>query len=48
MNLGEMWWQRTGVDMRSGMKMWGIEEEYDWLLAMSDEEIAEWLASGEQ
>lgn len=48
MNLGEMWWQRTGVDMRSGMKMWGLEEEYDWLLAMTDEEIAEWLASGEQ
>jgi branched-chain amino acid transport system substrate-binding protein len=47
MNLGEMWWQRMGVDMRSGMKLWGVEDDYSWLLSMSDQEIADWLASGQ-
>ncbi len=48
MNLNEMWWQRMGVDMRAGIKMWGVEDEFSWLTEMSDEEIADWLASGEQ
>jgi len=31
-DLGEMWWQRMGVDMKAGIKLWGLEDEYDWLL----------------
>jgi branched-chain amino acid transport system substrate-binding protein len=29
---GEMWWQRMGVDRESGIKLWGLEEEYQFLL----------------
>ena len=32
MELGEMWWQRMGIDMESGIKLWGLEEEFAWLL----------------
>lgn len=32
MDLGEMWWQRMGIDIESGIKMWGLEEEFGYLL----------------
>lgn len=32
MDLGEMWWQRMGIDMKAGIKLWGLEDEFDWLL----------------
>ncbi|MBA7666684.1 hypothetical protein ES703_74765 [subsurface metagenome] len=32
MDLDEMWWQRMGIDMESGIKMWGLEEEFGYLL----------------
>ncbi len=31
-DLGEMWWQRMGVDREAGIKLWGLEEEYQFLL----------------
>jgi len=30
-DLGEMWWQRMGIDRDAGIKMWGLEEEFAFL-----------------
>ena len=32
MDLDEMWWQRMGIDMESGIRLWGLEEEFGYLL----------------